>query len=246
MKTYPKIETLFNRGLNGQKLLISDSYRNDTVKMLAELPIWVAYEKLDGSNHQIEWDGHKLMLSGRTENSNIQSEVTEYFNSKFNNNETEEVLEQLFGEKKFILFFEAIGPKIQSYGSFYSSSVKFVLLDIFSDSSDSWLSYKNLQEIATALGVDIKQQYKVGTLLDFVEEVKKMPLSISSEKELPLEGFVCVPSVEIKDSQGNRIIVKIKCCDFVENNTYKQIMKSYTNNSSQDDKQRLYTLLYNQ
>jgi hypothetical protein len=42
--------------------------------MLANCKIWRATEKLDGSNHQIYWDGHKLTLGGRTPDSKLPME----------------------------------------------------------------------------------------------------------------------------------------------------------------------------
>jgi hypothetical protein len=51
-----------------------------------------------------------------------------------------------------------------------------------------------------------------GNIEEAVEYVKKRP--ISTIGAAPMEGLVGRPSVELCDRRGNRIIVKIKACDF--------------------------------
>lgn len=226
MKHYHKIGTLFNRDIHGSKQLIENSFRSYTLEMLANCPIWNWYEKLDGSNHQIEWDGHELTLHGRTEKSNIPQHVLDYYNNKFNNNETEELFEQIFGESKVVLYFEVIGPKIQTYGSKYCDEVKFVLLDVYFEGSDSFANYEHLSDLAKAFNVDVKPRVGSGTLYDAIKFVQTIPMSKYSKYELPIEGVLCLPNIELKDGRtGERIIVKIKCCDHSTN--FNTIMKQY-------------------
>ena len=59
MQTYNKIETVFNRDIEGTKRLILGSYRNETVKYLKN-NIWQFTEKIDGTNIRIHWDGHNV------------------------------------------------------------------------------------------------------------------------------------------------------------------------------------------
>lgn len=226
MKQYHKIETLFNRDMNGSKQLIEGSFRSYVLEMLANYPIWTWYEKLDGSNHQIEWDGHNLTLHGRTEKSNIPQHILDYYNNKFNNNETEELFEQIFGGSKVVLYFEAIGPKIQSFGAKYSDEVKFVLLDAYFENSDSFANYEHLSDLAKAFNVDVKLCVGTGTLFDAIKYVQTIPMSKYAKHELPIEGVVCVPNIELKDGRTDeRIIVKIKGCDHTNN--FNSIMKQY-------------------
>ena len=67
MYKYPKIETVYKRDMDGTKKLLDGVFRSAEVCLLSSCPIWAAYEKLDGSNHQIYWDGHTIKLGGRTE-----------------------------------------------------------------------------------------------------------------------------------------------------------------------------------
>lgn len=238
MIEYPKIETLYKRSITGDKSLIVGDYRNPVIEMLAKFNIWNAYEKLDGSNHQIFWDGHNINLYGRTDRSNITNPILDYFNDKFNNIETEELFEQLFGDKQYIFYFEAIGNKIQYCGKYYGDDPRFVLLDVYNVNNNSWWSYGNssdiipnqftINSIAKALNVECKQLIMKGTLDDFVDYIQTVPLSTFTKEDgpnYPMEGIVAVPNIELKDSNGDRVIVKIKCCDHIKN--FKQILKNY-------------------
>lgn len=216
MYVYPKIETVFNRDMSGSKKLIEGDFRSKTIKMLSGSYIWNAYEKLDGSNHQISWDGHRLSFGGRTEKSCITVPVQDIFNNCFNNNETEEIFEQLFGDKPMVLYFEAVGPKIQSYGRFYADVPTLILLDVYNVNNNSWWDFEGICAVAKALGVEHKQIMATGSLREFIDFVKTKPTSIQAAYPLPIEGVVAIPSMELKDANGERIIVKIKCCDHCE------------------------------
>lgn len=235
---YPKIETVFNRDVTGNKKLIVGNYRNPVVEMLADCSIWNCYEKLDGTNIQIFWGGHRLNIYGRSEKSDVTIPVMEYFNSKFNNNETEGLFEQVFGKRLFVLYFEAIGNKIQKFGKHYGDSPRLVLLDVYNVDNDSWWSYGcssdvlpaqfTINSVAKSLGIECKQLVMKGSLQDIIEYVKTVPLStfVKEDDELPMEGVVAVPDVELKDSNGNRVIVKIKGCDHLQD-SWKSLMKKY-------------------
>jgi hypothetical protein len=147
-------------------------------------------------------------------------------------------LEQLFGNKPYVFYFEAIGNKIQACGKFYGDSVRFVLLDVYNVNNNSWWSYGNSSDVfpnqftvnsmAKAFNVECKQLLMKGSLDDFVDYIQTVPLSTFTKEggpSIPMEGIVAVPNIELKDSNGERIIVKIKGKDHVKN--FKQIFKGY-------------------
>lgn len=230
MYKYPKIETVYKRDMEGTKKLIKGEFQNDTIKMLSEFPIWDCYEKLDGSNFQIFWDGYKITLIGRQEESDTPKHIQTYFDEKFSNNETEELLEQTFHNKPMVFYFEAIGKKIQTYGARYGD-VRFVLLDVYNVNNNSWWSYDGIKELARALNVEYKPLLLENVTLDgAIEFVKDTRFSEIAKSPLPMEGLVCIPHQELKDSNGDRIIVKIKGKDFCPD--WKQLMKEYKNENS--------------
>lgn len=70
MIKYHKIETVFERDMEGTKKLIEGAYRDPLVEFLKDVT-WRFTEKIDGTNIGIYWDGHKVHFQGRTEKANI-------------------------------------------------------------------------------------------------------------------------------------------------------------------------------
>lgn len=114
---YPKIETCFQRSLETKKLL-DGVWRSDELQYLKDCE-WIWTEKVDGTNIQIRWDGHRVEFGGRTERANIPQPLMDYLETTFGGEVNEEIFEQLFGETEVVLFGEGYGPKIQSGGGCY-------------------------------------------------------------------------------------------------------------------------------
>lgn len=209
MKEYHKIDTVFERDMNGTKKLIEGKFRDETVEYLATCE-WVFTEKIDGTNIRIHWDGHKIEFGGRTDRSSIPTHLMNRLNDIFTNNTMEEMFEQMFGEKEVILFGEGYGSKIQKVGDKYRNDVDFILFDIMIN--DVYLSRLNVERIAKALGVDVVPIVLTGSIFEAVEFVKTNPDSTIGTAKM--EGVVGRPKLEMIDRLGKRLIVKIKVCDF--------------------------------
>lgn len=211
MKLYHKIETIFNRDENGSKKLIEGRWRNDTVQFLAN-NVWQFTEKIDGTNIRVMWDGHKVTFGGRTERASIPAHLMNKLIEMFGGDETEQLFEQMFGEKEVIFFGEGYGPKIQSVGSQYRDDVSFILFDIMV--GDIFLKRDDVRSIATSFGIDVVPLIFEGTLYEAVDYVKTQPKSWIGTGTAPMEGLVGRPQVEVRDRAGDRVIVKIKVRDF--------------------------------
>lgn len=209
MTEYHKIETLFERDINGTKKLIDGAFRNEAVRYLANND-WFFTEKIDGTNIRIHWDGHKVEFAGRTDRAQIPKPLMEYLTNTFSSMEAEEMFEQKFGETEVILFGEGYGLGIQKGGA-YRSDVSFILFDVQID--DTWLKRDSVEDIATAFGIDIVPIVFVGDIKEAIDFVKTKPKSTIGTANM--EGVVGRPVVEMKDRLGKRVIVKIKVCDFV-------------------------------
>lgn len=209
MQEYHKIETLFERDINGTKKLIEGAFRNDAVKYLANND-WYFTEKIDGTNIRIHWDGHKVEFAGRTDRAQIPNPLMEHLTNIFGSLEAEEMFEQKFGETDVILFGEGYGPGIQNGGA-YRDNVSFILFDVLI--GDTWLRRNSVEDIAIAFGIDIVPIIFVGDIKKAVDFVKTKPKSTIGTANM--EGVVGRPVVEMKDRMGKRVIVKIKVCDFV-------------------------------
>ena len=209
MTEYHKIETLFERDINGTKKLIEGVFRNEAVKYLANND-WYFTEKIDGTNIRIHWDGHKVEFAGRTDKAQIPNHLMDYLVTTFGSIEAEEIFEQKFGESDVILFGEGYGAKIQNGGA-YRSDVSFILFDVLI--GDTWLKRDSVEDIASAFGIDIVPIIFVGNIKKAVDFVKTKPKSTIGTANM--EGLVGRPVIEMKDRLGKRVIVKIKVRDFV-------------------------------
>ena len=208
MKEYHKIETLFERDMEGSKKLIPGKYRDETVEFLAYNK-WVFTEKIDGTNIRVHWDGHKVTFGGRTERAAIPSHLMNYLIQTFSGEETEQMFEQKFGETEVTLYGEGYGVKIQN-GGMYRDDVSFILFDVLI--GDAWLTRESVEDIAKCFGIDVVPVIFEGYLDEGVTFVKSKPMSTIGKA--PMEGLVARPAVEMKDRRGRRVIVKIKVRDF--------------------------------
>ena len=208
MIEYNKIETLWQRDLDGTKQLMEGVFRNPTVEFLKD-NIWQFTEKIDGTNIRIHWDGHKVNYGGRTEAASIPAHLMNKLVEMFGTDEAEQIFEQKFGETEVILFGEGYGPKIQKGGS-YRPDVSFILFDVLI--SGNYQTRASVEDIAKAFGIDIVPIVLEGTIQDGVDFVKTNPKSTFGTAMM--EGVVGRPKVEMRDRSGKRVIVKIKVKDF--------------------------------
>lgn len=210
MKKYLKIETIYNRDIEGSKKLIENSFRDPTVEFLKLVP-WTWTEKIDGTNIRVYWDGHKVEFAGRTDKATIPAPLVNHLNSVFGTPEAEEMFEQLFGEKEVIIFGEGYGNKIQAVGKDYiPDGVGFIMFDLLI--GENYQSRESVESCAKAFGVPVVPIVGEGNLYQAVDFVKSNLKSTIGSCDM--EGIVCRPKMELRDRSGNRIIIKIKWEDF--------------------------------
>lgn len=211
MTEYTKIDTIFERDMEGTKKLIEGKYRNETVEFLKDNR-WIGTEKIDGTNVGIVWDGHNVSYQGRTERAQIPTHLMNKLIEMFGGTVNEEVFEQKFGEMQVILFGEGYGAKIQKGGGNYRSDVSFILFDVYLPESNLWLKRDAVEDIAKTFGIDAVPVVYEGNLAGAVDFVKSKPKSTIGTADM--EGIVCKPAVDMLDRMGRRMVVKIKVCDF--------------------------------
>lgn len=207
---YHKIETPYERDVDGSKKLIEGKFRNKYVKFLKDAE-WIFTEKIDGTNIRICWDGHTFVFKGRTERANLPAGLVVRLQQLFLTNEMEELVEQMFGEKEVMFIGEGYGAGIQAVGKDYiENGQDFILFDVVVDGK--YLDHENVVEIAQALGIRMVPVVLTGTIDDAVKLVKNNPSSLIGT--CVMEGVVGRLPVNMYDGRGNRMIVKIKCHDF--------------------------------
>ena len=206
---YHKIEGLFKRDEQTKKL--TSEYRNQTVEFLKDNQ-WEFTEKVDGTNIRIIWDGHKVMLAGRTDKAQIPVPLELRLIELFGGEANEQIFEQNFGEKEVMLVGEGYGGKIQSGGK-YRPTEDFILFDV--NIGGNYQSRATVEEVAKMFNLDVVPILLTGTIEEGIEYVKTNRQSkISDTAEI--EGVVGRTKVELQDRCGNRVIVKIKFNDFKE------------------------------
>ena len=210
MKLYHKIESLYERDMDGSRKLIEGKFRNEAVELLKDV-CWEWTEKIDGTNIRVIWDGHAVSFGGRTEAAQIPAPLVNRLQELFGGETNAQLFEQAFGEKEVILFGEGYGKKIQKVGAEYMpDGVDFILFDVMV--GDLFLRRQAVEEIAAGFGIQAVPIVLRGTVEEAVAFVKAGQKSTIGTADM--EGVVGRPAVEIMDRTGNRMIGKVKARDF--------------------------------
>lgn len=179
-------------------------YRNEKLYYLSSIP-WMPRRKLDGENIRIKWDGEQALWSGKTNNFVCSSDFSDYMNTTF----LEEIFEEKFGREKTVLLFgEKMGPKTQG-NELGLEKDEVILFDVCLNGT--WLKDENVREISRYFGIkhcsDYSEDLGQADLNTLIQDVFKGKFS-------DWEGLVAVPLYDIRDSNGERFIVKIKNKDY--------------------------------
>lgn len=120
-------------------------------------------------------------------------------------------------EVPIYIYGEYYGNGIQKCGPRYSKDNHFVVFDI--KYGNWWMPIDKRNELCYRLGLDVVPTVGAMTLREAEEMVRKgfvTKLKGVDDPTLLEEGLVCRTPYNLKDSAGERLIVKIKYCDYVE------------------------------
>jgi hypothetical protein len=113
------------------------------------------------------------------------------------------------------IYGEFFGKKIQAGGNYDKDKNRFSIFDIC---VQGWyVPIDMLNDYAQKLGLDVAPyigQMTIDEAEQMVMDGFKTTVPDVSNPDYPAEGIVARPVVPIKDPRGNRIIVKIKSCDY--------------------------------
>lgn len=217
METYNKINTLYKRNNQTNKIILND-YSNKEIEYLKDCK-FECTEKIDGTNIKVGWDGYNLSFEGKTENAQIPAHLLLKLKELF----TVEKMQSVFPIKRdengneismnIILYGEGYGMKIQKGGNYIKDSVGFILFDI--KIGNWWLERSAYQEIANQLNIDVVPLIGYLTIKEAENLVSiGFKSTISENKEYQAEGLVCKPLHTLFDRSGKRVLVKIKTVDY--------------------------------
>jgi len=204
---YPKIPGPFRRYTEGpnRNQLIENYWTSPELQACAMLE-WVWTEKVDGTNVRIMWDGHAVTFGGRTDRAQMPVKLLERLAELF----PEELLEQAFADQPVTLHGEGYGAGIQR-GGLYRPSVDFVLFDV--RIGRWWLDRAAVNTLASSLGIDCVPVVHEGPIHEAIDIVCDGLRSAWNLKYIA-EGLVGVTRCGLCARTGERLIVKIKACDF--------------------------------
>ena len=207
---YHKIHSLFKRNPETHRFML-DQWARPEFEYL-QYNQWIFREKIDGTNIRLGYhsEGDILVLGGRTDKAKLPQSLKDRFYEKFS---VEKMRKVFTGDAHVVLYCEGYGKKIQKVGSRYiPDGVDFILFDIKVGSW--WLKWEDVVAIGEALGIQTVPVIGSGTLHDAIDIVKNgFPSRIG---EVDAEGLVVIPKYELHDRAHNRIIAKVKTCDFRE------------------------------
>jgi hypothetical protein len=171
---------------------------------------WVWSEKLDGTNIRIYIDttsgGVSYTIAGRTDRANIPKPLQEWIVSWIDTN-IDNILDT-FPETELVLYGEGVGEKIRKGGLF--GEQHFKLFDILI--GNFYLEKSAVAEIGEKLNLDTPPTW-IGTIQEAIDKVKTLPKSTFGD--FIIEGYVGQPLIRLNNAKGDRIVAKIKVCDFV-------------------------------
>lgn len=122
--------------------------------------------------------------------------------------------------KMYTIYGEGYGAKIQACGSQYlKDSNKVIGFDVkvtYNNGDELYLLNKNRDEIMNKMGMPIVPTIGYFTIQEAIDYVKRGFVSHVAEnnKGFIAEGLVCKSPVGLKNRQGQRIIFKVKTCDW--------------------------------
>ena len=115
----------------------------------------------------------------------------------------------------YTIYGEGYGVKIQKGGNYIKDGVGFIVFDV--KVGNMYLLRPSMEEIALKLGapaVPYMGQFTIDEAIEFVK--KGFKSTIAENKDYDAEGLVLKTPNGLMTRRGERIVFKIKTCDFIK------------------------------
>jgi len=228
---YQKINTIFKRDMDPKSplyncIMLNEPLTQPEFEALRNCD-WEATEKIDGRNESIH------IIPTRCESLGIIEYTVEY-HGKTERADTpdhlQKKIEELFPTDKVIEYFkstskdgiitdviqifgEGYGVKIQNGGNYIKNDCGFILFDV--KIGKWWLDRSACEQIAKDLNIPIVPLIGYCTIDEAIDFVKKgFKSRIAENPDYDAEGLVLKAPCGLLARNGERIITKIKTCDF--------------------------------
>lgn len=202
---YQKINTVWKRNRDTGKVILGE-YAMEELEYLQHNRWWW-WEKIDGTNIRLHWDGERVLIGGRTDNAQIPAPLHAWL---VENIPAPTVWATLF-DGPVTVYGEGFGAGIQSVGRAYQPLQSFIVFDVRIE--DWWLKWEDVCEIAVALNFPVVPFLGELSLNQAVDVVATGRLESAWPGVNP-EGIVGRPRVPLFTRRGSRLIVKVKGVDY--------------------------------
>lgn len=236
--TYQKINTIFKRDSNN--IIMPDAeFSVPELNWLRNCK-FDATEKIDGTNIRIEvvpMQGEDFEITfevaykGKTDNAQIPSHLLKHLEETYpaakvlealglpENIDEEWLLSKGYKHLEdipmYTIYGEGYGVKIQKGGNYIKDGVGFIVFDV--KVGDMYLLRDSMEDIAGKLGAPVVPymgQFTIDEAIEFVKTGFKS--TIAENKDYDAEGLVLKCPDGLRTRRGERIIFKVKTCDFIK------------------------------
>jgi hypothetical protein len=201
---------------------IPNLYKEQTILMFKEC---FALEKIHGTSAHIAWSGDE---DERTSPPKLTfysgGEKHDKFVALFDQEKLVQAFQEM-GHSGMVVYGEAYGGKQQGMSKTYGADLKFVVFDVL---VEGWLSVPSAESVAQKLGLEFVHYVRIPTDLASIDAERDAP-SIQARRNGILEdknreGVVLRPIVEVRLSDGERVICKHKREEERETKTPREVM----------------------
>ena len=223
--------------LRGIKWETTEKIDGTNIRIEVKSNVEYAKDFKDGKlNEEVFGVSFKVEYKGKTDNANIPTHLLLFLQEKY----PKEVVLNALGLKEFIpieefaehkwvnekgeidvsripnlytIYGEGYGIRIQSGGNYIKNGVGFIVFDV--KVNDTYLLTDNYRGIAEKMGAPCVPNMGMMTIDEAIEFVKKgFKSTIAENKDYDAEGLVLKAPFGLRTRMGERLIVKIKTCDF--------------------------------
>ena len=235
--TYQKINTIFKRDANNI-IMPYDGFAIPELEWLKNCK-FDATEKIDGTCIRLEVtptitdDGSlitfEVAYKGKTDNANMPKHLDAFLKETYPEDKVLEALglpkvitEELMAEKNwtsfesipmYTIYGEGYGVKSQAGGNYIRNGLRCIVFDV--KVGDWYLLREAMESVAEKLGAPVVPymgQFTIDEAIDFVR--KGFTSTIAENPDYEAEGLVLKTPDGLKTRRGERIIFKVKTCDF--------------------------------
>lgn len=224
MKTYPKIQTLYERDMNTGK--VTDKIR---LPEFENIKHWLVTEKIDGTNirilyqitHPVAGPYEELAFAGRTQKAQIPKFLLEKLQELFPLDKMKATFAEGYNEKADLyvcLYGEGYGPRINKGGVYRAKEdgVSFRLFDVWINGW--WLKWEDVMTMAHDLGIMYVPAYGIVGLRDAIEIAKQGTSVVANQDKgdegVYAEGVVARAYPLVLFRNGNPLCWKLKKRDY--------------------------------